>query len=288
MQPEQSMTMGAGEAQGQNMDLIEMYLEHLRRAGRSLNTIEDRRVLLYRIHRELTYGLDGASDVELKEWLYRDEWSQNTKATFYNGLKSFYGWATNPRDPWLTVNPMEDLEPVSVARGLARPVTDEQLHRMLTEAAQPYRLWATIAAYQGLRCVEISRLDRQDITEERLIVVKGKGGYPRVHDTHPDVWAAVKDLPPGPVARLKSGERASPRQVSNNASVYFQRTMGMEGVALHRCRHWLGVTTQRLYRDIRVTQETLGHRSLTSTQVYTAASNDPQREARSMLPRLAG
>lgn len=271
------------------MDLIELYLEHLRRAGRTAQTIEDRRVLLYRIHRDLVYGLDGASDGELKEWLYRDHWSQNTKATFYNGLKSFYRWAADPRRRvGLTIDPTEDLEPVSGARGVARPVTDEQLHRMLTEAAQPYRMWATLAAYQGLRCVEISRLDREHITEDRLIVVKGKGGWPRVHDTHPDVWAAVKDLPPGPVARLKSGERASPRQVSNNASVYFQRTMGMEGVALHRCRHWLGVTTQRLYRDIRVTQETLGHRSLTSTQVYTAASIEQQREARAMLPRLAG
>jgi site-specific recombinase XerD len=62
----------------------------------------------------------------------------------------------------------------------------------------------------------------------------------------------------------------------------------MPGVALHRQRHWLGVTTQARYRDLRVTQAMLGHLSLQSTQIYTDATAEQQRAARAMLPRLAG
>lgn len=269
------------------MEIIEAYLSHLRRAGCSETTVDRRHEILYRIDRELPFGVAEASPDELRTWLYRDGWAQNTKATYYTALRSFYKWATRPRDPWLTLDPTEDLERVANAPGIARPITDQQLARILGEAAQPYRLWATIAAYQGLRCVEISRLDREHITQEELIVVKGKGGRPRVHDTHDYVWAAVKDLPPGPIARGKDGERADALQVSGNTSHYFQRQMKMRGVTLHRLRHWLGVTTQRAYRDIRVTQAVLGHRSLSSTQIYTDATLDQQRAARSMLPRLA-
>jgi integrase/recombinase XerC len=203
-------------------------------------------------------------------------------------IKAFYAFAFDPRDPWLGgVNPAEDLEPITPARGVARPVTDEQLRRVLTESDQPFRTWAVIAAYQGLRCIEISRLDREHVTERQLIVVKGKGGRPRAHDTDPYVWAAVRDLPPGPVARTPDGERAGAFYVSSTAANHFRRHLHMPGVAMHRLRHWLGVNLQKEYKDIRVTQAALGHASLSSTQIYTDATEEQQRAARAMLPRLA-
>lgn len=70
------------------------------------------------------------------------------------------------------------MESVQTVRGVPRPVTDEQLSRILTEAPEPIRTWCLLAAYQGLRCVEISRLDREHITDENLFVVRGKGDPP--------------------------------------------------------------------------------------------------------------
>jgi integrase len=270
------------------MEIIEAFLAHLGRAGRTEATIASRREVLYRLNRELAYGIGQTSSAELAGWLYRDNWSRNTRATYYAALKSFYGWAADPKDPWITDNPTLDLEPCSRTRGMARPVTDAQLTRILSEAVEPFRTWALIAAYQGLRCVEISRLDREHVTEEHLFVVRGKGDRPRVHDTHPDVWSTVRELPRGPVARDENGDRATPFYVSVATACYFRNRLGMPGVGLHRLRHWLGVTVQREYRDIRVTQAVLGHASLSSTEVYTMASDEQQRAARATLPRLAG
>lgn len=274
--------------QPQEMELIEAFLEHLRRAGRTTATIRARREVLYRINRELPYGIGRASHAELAAWLYRDKWSANTKATYFAALRTFYLWASDPRDPWIDGDPTMDLEPCPRVRGVARPVTDQQLRRILAEAAEPFRTWALIAAYQGLRCVEISRLDRQHVNEQQLFVVKGKGGRPRVHDTHPDVWQVIKALPPGPVARDEVGQRATPFFVSIHAAKHFRYQLGMPGVALHRLRHWLGTTVQREYRDMRVTQAVLGHASLSSTEIYTMATDEQQRAARATLPRLAG
>lgn len=275
-------------AHDNDMDLIAEYLEHERQAGHTDATIRGRREMLTRLNATLPYGVGQTSTAELAAWLYNDAWSRNTKATYYTTLRSFYGWAASPVGGWINFDPTCDLEKVTRVKGVARPVTDDQLRRLLTESAQPFRMWATIAAYQGLRCIEISRLDREFITEDQLIVAKGKGGRPRVLDTHPDVWSAVRDMPAGPVARTLTGDRASAYDVSMTSAIYFRRELKMPGVSLHRLRHWLGVTMQREYRDIRVTQRALGHASLDSTQIYTAATDDQLRAARAMLPRLAG
>lgn len=273
------------------MELIDAYLEHLRRSGESPEqTVRDRRGILLRLDRDLPYGVGQVSTEELSVWLYRDTWSQNTRATYWRCLHSFYGWAADPPgdDPWLSTDPTAHMAPVRSAGSVPRACTDEQLTTVLARAAEPFRTWAILAAYNGLRCCEISRLDREHVTREQLIVVRGKGGRPRVHDTDPYVWDAVKDLPKGAVARVPAtGERATAQYVSVYTRDHFIRSVGVP-TSLHRMRHWLGNTVQRRYKDIRVTQKMLGHTSLSSTQIYTDANEDQQREARATLPRLAG
>lgn len=270
-----------------DMEMLDEYLEHLRRAGKAQSTIDGRREILGRVDRDLPFGLGQTRTDELADWLYREGWKQNTKFTYYQALKDFYGWASDARDPWITGNPVADLEPVSSIKGIARPCTDDQLRDILARAAEPYRTWAVIAAYQGFRCVEISRGSREDYTQQMVIVPRGKGGRPRAHDTDPYVWDAVKDLPAGPIARRHdTGERAGAFYISSRAANYFNRTLGLP-VSMHMLRHWMGVNIQRRYKNIRVTQAALGHASLQSTQIYTDATAEEQRAARSTLPRLA-
>jgi integrase/recombinase XerC len=269
------------------MELIDAYIEHLRRAQRSEQTMADRRAILTRLSRDLPYGIGQVSHEELATWLYRHHLSQNSQATYYRAIKSFYRWAADPADPWIDTDPTLRLEPVRTADGIAHPCTDEQLREILGNAAEPFRTWAVLAAYQGLRAVEISRLDREHVTEQRLIVVKGKGGRPRVHDTDAYVWDALKDLPPGPVARRPDGERADPHYVAVYTRDHFRRKLKIP-TTLHSLRHWLGVTVQREYKDVRVTMDVLGHKQMSSTQIYTRATDEQQRAARATLPRLAG
>lgn len=275
-------------AQPREMEIIDAYIEHLRRAGCTQATLEGRYEILHRLNRELPYGLGQVSTEDLSRWLYRDDWSTNTKATYWRAIRGFYSFAADPEDPWLDADPTSRMEPVQTVRGLPRPVTDDELARILREAAEPVRTWALIAAYQGLRCIEIARLDREHVTQEFLIVARGKGDKPRVHDTDPAVWAAVKDLPKGPIAVGRDGERLTAFEVSLTAAHHFRRQLHMPGVSLHRLRHWLGVNVQKRYRDIRVTQAVLGHSSLSSTQIYTMGDEAQQRAARATLPRFGG
>lgn len=269
------------------MPLIDHYLEWLRQCSRSEATRSKRRVMLNQLDHDLPFGIERTTEKELRDWLYQEKWSQSTKATYYKALRSFYGWAAGEPNPWIGFDPTENLPRVPTPKTVARPCTDEQLTRILAEAIEPFRLWALIAAYQGLRCCEIAGLDREHVTEQTLLVVRGKGGKPRWHDTDPYVWSAVEPLLGGPVA-LWEGRRATASEVSIEFAQYMRRKMRMPGVALHRMRHWLGVTSQREGKDIRVTQELLGHASLASTQIYTQATPEQQRAVRARLPRLAG
>ncbi len=269
-----------------DMEMIEEYIEHLRRLKRSEYTTVRRRAILGQLSRDMPYGLGVVGSEDLADWLFRDDWSQNTQATYYRCLASFYAWAADPADQWLTSNPMLGVARVGTADGVARPCTDEQLKTIVTTAKEPFRLWAKLAAYAGMRCVEISRADREHITEQLITIPRGKGNRARVHDTDPVIWEAVRKLPPGPLARLSNGERATPQYVSIYTRNYFNRKLGVP-TSLHCLRHWLGCTLQAQYKDIRVTQRSLGHKHLSSTQIYTEATDEQQRTARAMLPRFS-
>jgi len=269
------------------MDIIDAYLEHIRQNSKcdSDATVRGRRDILIRLNRQLPFGLTHACQDELEAWLHNARWKHGTKATYWSCIHSFYTWACDPHDQWLSDNPAQYMTPVAPVKGIARDITDEELWTILDRGEPWVQTPARLAAYQGLRCIEISRLDRQHITEERLIVVRGKGGYARVHDTDPIVWDAVKDLPPGPIAVRPDGKRAGEAYISARASRIFQRDLSLPGVTMHRLRHWLGVRAQAEYKDVRVTQELLGHRTLAATQIYTKATVQQQRAARATLPR---
>jgi integrase/recombinase XerC len=276
------------QAQPDEMEIIDAYIEHLRREGCTQATREGRYEILHRLNRELPYGIGQTNTEELSRWLYRDEWSTNTKATYWRAIRSFYSFAANIEDPWIDKDPTAKMPPVQTVRGVPRPVTDEQLARILAEAPAPIRTWSLLAAYQGFRSVEISRADREHFTELQTFIPCGKGNRPAVMDTDPDVWAAVKGLPRGPIAVGDDGERLTPFEVSLHAAHHFRRQMGMPGVALHRLRHWFGVNVQRRFKNTRVTQAMLRHASLASTQIYTDATDEEQRAARATLPRFGG
>jgi len=258
-------------------DLIESYLAYLRQASSSPRTIEDRRRILTILDREMPYGLDSATAEELIGWLWRDGLSLSTRETYYGAMNGFFTWAH--RKAILDWNPCDEIDRPKPGNRLPRPLTDDELRRVLAEAADPYRTWMLIAAYTGARCLEISRLRREHITPTTT-TLHGKGDKLRVVGTHPAVWEAVKDLPPGPITEHDE------RWISIRAAVYFRRGLNMPGVSLHRGRHWFGGQIQMLYKDLRVTQEALGHADPRTTAGYAIVTADRISEAVAMLPRL--
>lgn len=260
-------------------DLIDGYLAYLRSASASDNTIKARRRTLGVLDRDLPYGLEEVAPEDLVAWLWREGLSAGSRDTYYGCMAGFYRWAVDTGH--FDFDPTAQIPRPKVPQRLPRPVTDEQLRDVLTRAADPYRLWALLAAYAGLRCVEISRLHREDVTERTLTIRRGKGDKPRVVPTHPAVWAEVSGLPAGPITELDA------HQVSIYFVLYVTRNLKITGVSLHPLRHWFGTMVQRLHKDLRVTQELMGHASPATTAGYALVSADDSRAAVSLLPDVA-
>ncbi len=268
--------LSAGAAVHQPLRIIEDHTAWMVLHGMSPRTIDSRKRWLYRLHRRLPHGLMYASSDDLTQTMHafavEGSWGKQSLATYSRHARGFYRWAIQvgrlaPPDP------SEALPRPSVPRTTPRPATDEELRVALERARDPYRLWVLLAAYAGLRCIEIARLSREDVTERGIAIRAGKGDKPAWVPTHPLIWQAVRDLPPGQIARrADNGEPVTTERYISYAWCAYARRIGIT-VGMHQFRHWFGTTALRNCGNVHTVQNLLRHASITTTVIYTAVSD---------------
>lgn len=265
--------------------LIDGYLIHMRvDMSASPRTIAARRRTLTVLDRELPNGLYANAD-ELRDWLHRErrkgqgELSAGSRETYFGAMVGFFGWACTAGH--LDYDPTTEMTWPKVEQRLPRPVSDAQLMDVLARAREPYLTWVKLAAWAGMRCLDIANQPREEITPDAIVIRKSKGLKARVIPTHEFIWEAVCDLPPGPLTQRRA------EYISQSTANYFSRTMGLPGVSLHRFRHWFGTMVQRLYKDLRVTQDLLGHKDPRTTAGYALVAAEQFRGAIDLLPTFA-
>lgn len=263
--------------------LIEDYLDWMEASGMSAATIESRRQMLTYADHLLPCGLEAAVHEELVGFLAAGRWKQSTRCTYHHNIKAFYAWATDPRAPQLDYNPAARLRAPRAPRTVNRNVSPEVMTDIFARATQPWWLFALLAAASGLRCCEIAGLHREDITEETLTIRRAKGGDQQSMPTHPAVWSAVRDFPPGSLA-VSAGGKPNARWVSIRSAVYFRRKLILPGVSLHRLRHSYGTELRRAGHDLFVIQKLMRHESISSTQIYVEVGEGERRRAVHTLP----
>lgn len=260
---------------------IRAYIACLTDLERSEATIETYRSALRLLDHELRpHGLvrSNADEIKAVIWKRREPRTRRAYCTATRGLFHFACDPTRelrPGDPEpLDFDPTSWLPSVKRPRNESREIDTEALREVLARATEPYRTWILLAAGCGLRCIEISNLDRQHITKDD-VWIQGKGGYIRTVPTGEAVWAAVRDLPRGPLARNRRGGRATRRQVAGRGNRHMQTVLGVD-LAMHDLRRWYATNVHLAAKgDLRVSQELLGHASPTTTAIYV----DPNRAA---------
>lgn len=266
-------------------DLIGAHEAHMRAQGLSERTITARVELLWRLHHHLPYGLAYAATPELEAFLAQAgltdrerRWSRWTRATYAMHIRGFYRWAAGKV---LDGDPTADMARPRGPKCLPNPVTDDELAAALARSGEPWHTAILLAAYAGLRAHEIARLTRADITED-AIRVRGKGDNPEIIDTHPYLWAALRDRPPGPVV-THDGHPVTAKWISAHARHHFD-AIGLPAVHMHRFRHWFGTTLLDCGASTRTAQKALRHASVMSTEIYTEVRSGQRRLAIRSLP----
>jgi integrase/recombinase XerC len=134
----------------------------------------------------------------------------------------------------------------------------------------------------GLRLAELVGLDLQDVDlRGRMMRVLGKGGRERLCPLGPAAETALRgylrdpDRPksrePGtePVFLGPGGRRLSRRTVQRVVGRWLSRVSAETHLSPHVLRHTFATHLLERGADLRSVQELLGHKALTSTQIYT-------------------
>ena len=148
----------------------------------------------------------------------------------------------------------------------------------------------TLAAFAGLRCVEIARLTRDavlDHTTPPVLIVNGKGAKDRVLPMHPLILESLRayGMPNrGHVFRRRDGQTGPP--TAQSVSILGNRYLHSLGIpdTMHSLRHRAITELYRLCTDIRVAQTFAGHSSPQTTAGYAAYCPDTLRDAVFALP----
>lgn len=248
-------------------ELITEFKEILRAKGHTSETIKTR-------NRQLSYLARNFPDIlptkigkqELLNWAAKQNWTPETRKSFYVGLRQFYKLLD------LHPNPAASLPTVKIPRAWPRPIPEYLLAESLTEATPRTRLILEIAAGAGLRGMEIAVIHQNDITLEygnkSNLRVHGKGGNKRnvpLQDwLASKIWRACSDSPTSYCFPGNQNGHLSPQHVGKLA-----RRALPKGWPLHTLRHRYATISYRATKgDLLTVQRLLGHASVETTQRY--------------------
>lgn len=244
-------------------DLIGLYKAHLIERECTDATIKTFVRTLKVMDRELPCGLDLATEREIRAWIWREGLKQSSRNSYFSAVRGFFTWAVD-HAAVLNFDPTRRIARPKVPPRIPRVAPDDHVRRAVTEAGDPYMLWAKIAAYEGARCIEIFRMRREHITRQCTTIPRGKGNKPRVVPTHPLVWAAVEQLPAGYIVTTHDHENLMSRDFINHC----QRSLGIRGLSLHRLRGWWATNMYGQTKDILAVQKGMGHANPKETAGY--------------------
>lgn len=202
-------------------------------------------------------------------------------------LRGFYRWLENKYD--LSVNPTLGLRiPKKRTQPLPKALSPDLIHALLTPPAadsSPYVLrdHAMLELFYstGLRLAELAGLNVADVqAKQKELIVCGKGGYERMVFLGEKAqyalarWLAVrgklsKQATQPALFLNKNGTRLSRRGIEWRLQVYTAERLPGYHLHPHMLRHSFAGHMLQSSGDIRFVQELLGHRQLSTTQIYT-------------------
>jgi integrase/recombinase XerC len=220
---------------------------------------------------------------DIERWIEHMNVAPATVRLRIGTLRNFFQWAVV--NGYLTADPTLGLRAPRLPRRLPRAVPPKDI-AVLLECCPDTRaeLMVLLMCQEGLRAIEISRLEEGDVDfDHHLIRVRGKGGHERILPVSDETWSALVDYlsefptTAGPLIRSYRVGRDG-----KGAPILAPRVSAIVGCAMqaagigrspHRLRHTMATDMFHGGANVREVQAALGHVSLATTQVYLPLMN---------------
>ena len=226
-------------------------------------------------------------------WLSGQGYAASTVARRLASLRSFYRY--HRRDGGVAADPAGGLRNPKQPKRLPQPLRADQVVDLLEAiptsdplGVRDRAMFETLYG-GGLRVSELVGMNVGDIdTEQGLVRVRGKGRRERLSPIGPvavswiGLWMADRrpEEAAGPALFLnRYGRRLSTRSVGRIFEGYLKGRDLDPGSSPHTLRHSFATHLLDGGADLRSVQELLGHRRLTTTQIYTHVSQERLRDA---------
>lgn len=213
---------------------------------------------------------------DVLEWLARSGWSAATVGHRLSSLKQWAAWLC--RRDHIQHDFARGIRGPRLPRPLPRALDPAVIGRAMTSCPDSRaRVVILLMCQEGLRCVEVNRLDLGDVNlPEAIIVVRGKGGgerpVPLSGQTVAAIHAYLAEHPArvGPLVRSYSRgwQPLTPNYISKLVGGWLRDADA--GDTAHSLRHSCATHMLKGGAHLRDVQQFLGHRHLSSTERYLA------------------
>lgn len=254
------------EAPAEWRDDIDGWLDSLKAAGYSAETLRTRRCKMTRVASALGGSPGDVSGDALVRWCARQKWKPETRKGYRNTLTSFYAWYRLRHGGG--EDPAAALPKVRRPRPHPRPCPDSAIRAALAKATDDEALMILLAAECGLRRGEIAKVRGDDVIDDfvgRSLIVRGKGDKQRIVPIPGPVADAIEARGPGFAFPGRWGGHVEASFVSKHVGRLLP-----DGYGCHSLRHRYATTLYGATGDIFLVSKLLGHESVETTQIYVA------------------
>ncbi|HKI30880.1 MAG TPA: tyrosine recombinase XerC [Gemmataceae bacterium] len=230
-------------------------------------------------------------------WLHERGYAKTTVARRVSAVRSWCRFLC--RQGALSANPADSLRGPRQDKNLPHFLGVEELLRLLDAPPADTPLGLRDRAIletlysAGLRVSELTGLNVEDVDlAEGLATVRGKGRRERLALLGPPALASLRlwldaraavvgglQRPPPALFLNKNGSRLSSRSVGRLLEKYLKQVGLDPRTSPHTLRHSFATHLLDNGADIRSVQELLGHRSLSTTQIYTHVTTHRLQES---------
>ena len=216
------------------------------------------------------------------KFLYGKKLSSRTVTRRLVTIRSFYSFLK--RSNLISINGLDSIKGPKNAKKLPEVLTKEQieslLNQVLIECSAPDRDLLVIELFYstGIRVSEITKIELQHINfKNNSIKIRGKGNSERIVIFGKKLRAKLLKY----VNKLKNEKflfqsnlknivrPLSDKTIYNIVKKYFKLISKNEKLSPHSIRHSFATHMLNNGADILTVKELLGHKSLSSTQIYT-------------------
>lgn len=247
--------------------------------------------------RKRLLGVDANAVRRFLGYLREHEYAKATTARKLATLRSFYKFCL--RRNHISANPVATIRTPKQEKRLPKFLSPEEVSKLLAAPDDGSLLGARDRAMletlysTGVRVSELVALDIDDVSvPEHVLRIRGKGRRDRRAPVGAPALNAIQryldmrrsdprqaSFDHEPLFVNKHGHRLSTRSVRRKLDKYLLASGLDLSISPHTLRHTFATHMLNNGADLRSVQELLGHRSLSTTQVYTHVSTTQIKDA---------